>query len=129
MFGHEDVAVDVEPVAFPDGFEGLFEEGVVRGEGGLAAVAAEGDEVEVTFLLVSLEAQWHVGSLKHFRCRENSPPYHPTSEAGGDPDLVTMNPCRRWGTRCCGSMETWATRHPVLWLDGDLGHSPPGVVD
>ncbi len=54
VFGHEDVAVDVQFVAFADGFEGVFEEGVVRGEGGLAAIAAEGDEVEVTFLLVSL---------------------------------------------------------------------------
>ena len=35
---------------------GLFEEGVVTAEVGFAAVAAEGDEVEVAFLLVTLEA-------------------------------------------------------------------------
>ena len=53
VFGHEDVAVDVEVVAFPGLFEFLFEQQVERRQGGFAAVATEGDEVEMAFLLVA----------------------------------------------------------------------------
>ena len=87
VFGHEDVAVDVQVVAFSGGFEGVFEEGVVRGEGGLAAIAAEGDEVEMSLFLISFDhptsgssrgprktADGHVGSVRDFRCRENGLP-------------------------------------------------------
>lgn len=56
VLGHEDVAVDLEVVTFSGLFEGLFEEGVVTAEVGFAAVAAEGDEVEVALGLVTLEA-------------------------------------------------------------------------
>jgi len=44
VLGHEDVSVDVEAVTLAGFLEGSFEEGVVAGEVGFAAVAAEGDE-------------------------------------------------------------------------------------
>lgn len=66
---------------------GVFEEGVVRGEGGLAGVAVEGEDGEVSFLLVALDhptsgelagtpegrpmACWQCEGC---RCRENGPP-------------------------------------------------------
>ncbi len=56
VLGHEDVAVDFEVVTLAGLFEGLLEERVVAGEVGITAVAGEGDEVEVAFGLVTLEA-------------------------------------------------------------------------
>lgn len=56
VFGHEDVAVDFQVVASSGLLEGLFEGGVSArvGEVRLAAVAAEGYEVEIAFVLVAL---------------------------------------------------------------------------
>ena len=86
-FRKEYVAVDVEGVAFPGGFEGVFEESVVRDEDGFAAVATEGDEVKMAFFLVSFDhptsgssrgppkdGRVACGSVKDSRWRENGPP-------------------------------------------------------
>ena len=61
MLGHDDVAEDIEVVALAGLFEGV-EKGVfgVWGvEVRFTAVAAEGDEVVVAFVMVTLEAQRH----------------------------------------------------------------------
>ena len=55
VLGHEDVAADVEMVAFAEGFEDFFEGlfGVGRSEEWEALVTAKGDEVEVAGLLIA----------------------------------------------------------------------------
>lgn len=61
VLGHDDVAEDLEPVAFPGEFEGV-EEGVSCGGGveiGEAVVTGEGEEVVVAFLLVGLQFERH----------------------------------------------------------------------
>ena len=107
-FGHEDVAVDVHLVALSGGLEGVFEEGVVRGEGGSAVIAAEGDEVEMSLFLISFDhptsgnsrgprktAGGHVGSVMDFRCREDGAPGVVAPFRPGPP-----------ATRYCGFVET-----------------------
>jgi hypothetical protein len=85
VFGHEDVGRDTEALLFA----GLFEDslgGVFGGIGleeGLAEVTAEGDEVEVSGLLVTLEALWH-------GCASS---LHPTLRKGakdGAPELFVV---------------------------------------
>ena len=65
VLGHDDVAEDVELIALASEFERI-EEDISCGRGvevGFAVVAAEGDEVVVTLLLVSYEAPRHKGIL------------------------------------------------------------------
>ena len=61
MFGHHDVAEDVEVVAVAGEFEGVEEDvsGVWGVEVGFSIVTTEGDEVVVTFFLIPFEAQRH----------------------------------------------------------------------
>jgi hypothetical protein len=61
VLGHDDVAEEFEAVVSAGCFEGVFDQVSCCGgvEVGLAVVAAEGDEVVVTFLLVSLEVKRH----------------------------------------------------------------------
>ena len=58
---HDDVAEEFETVFLTDGFEGMLEDscGPRRIEIRLAAVTAEGDEVEVAGLLSTFKAWWH----------------------------------------------------------------------
>ena len=53
MLGHEDIAEDGEVVADAEGFEHVFDDlfGFRGVEIGAALMAAEGDEVEVAFVL------------------------------------------------------------------------------
>lgn len=78
MLGHDNVAENLELIAFTGEFEGVLEDVSVCGgvEVGLAVVATEGDEVVVALLLVSLEVERHGWALvyRDFRCRENCPP-------------------------------------------------------
>ena len=62
VLGHEDVAEDREVVADSEGFEHVFDDlfGFWGVEVGPAVVTAEGDEVEVAFVLETLEAEGHV---------------------------------------------------------------------
>jgi hypothetical protein len=61
VFGHDDVAVDVESVPDSPGFEDVFEEGF--GSGGfevrLAVLTTEGEEVEMPGGLVAVQARRH----------------------------------------------------------------------
>ena len=61
VLGHDDVAEDFEVVASPGEFEGVEKDIPCLGrvEIRLTAITTEGDEVIVTFLLVSLQAQRH----------------------------------------------------------------------
>ena len=65
VLGHKDVGVEVEAVGLADLFEDLFDDvlGIVSGEEREAVMAAEGDEVEIAGLLVTLQALGHGGSL------------------------------------------------------------------
>ena len=62
VLGHEDVAEDREVVAEAEGFDHVLDDlfGFWGGEVGEAVVTAEGDEVEVAFVLETLEADGHV---------------------------------------------------------------------
>ena len=63
MFGHEDVAEDVETVTDAEFFEGVFE-GDARAvvvEEWEPLITTEGDEVIVAEGVVTLEAAWHRG--------------------------------------------------------------------
>ncbi len=64
VLGHEDVAVDVEAMSLTALFEEVFETdaGRVVVQVGEATVAAEGEEVEMVFVLVSLQARRHASS-------------------------------------------------------------------
>ena len=64
MVGHEHVAVDVEAMSLATLLEELFKADAGRGlvEEGKAAVIAEGEEVEVAFLSVALQARRHASS-------------------------------------------------------------------
>jgi hypothetical protein len=55
VFGHDDVAEEVELVFFAHGLEGVLEDGsgVRRSQVWVAVVTTEGDEVEVASLLSS----------------------------------------------------------------------------
>ena len=55
VFGHDDVAEEVEVVFFAGGFEGVLEDrgGFGGSQVGVAVVTTEGDEVEVACLLSS----------------------------------------------------------------------------
>jgi hypothetical protein len=58
---HDDLGSDTEAVLFAGLFEDYLND-VLGGVGlkeGLTAVTAEGDEVEISGLLVTLEARWH----------------------------------------------------------------------
>jgi hypothetical protein len=61
VFGHEDVSVQEELVSAAEGFESIQENssGVVIVEIAKAAVTTEGEEVEVSFGLESLELTRH----------------------------------------------------------------------
>ena len=65
VVGHDDVAVDLEEIFLTGLFEDFYEFGA--GFGGSEDVAfsgaAEGDEVEVSGLMVAVQAQRHVVSL------------------------------------------------------------------
>lgn len=65
VFGHDDVAEDLEDVVFTGLFEGLEEgvAGVGGGEAGEAVVTGEGEEVVVAEVLEAVEAERHGGSL------------------------------------------------------------------
>lgn len=69
MLGHDDVAKEVEPVLcsdlFKDGFEG--DPGLVPVEEWETSVAAEGDEVIMTFGLVTLQTARHGFNVQVFR--------------------------------------------------------------
>ena len=89
VLGHEDVGRDTEALLFA----GLFEDslgGVFGGVGleeGLAAVTAEGDEMEVSSFLVTFEARWHGGASS----------LHPTLRKKHE----------GWGTPCfCGGLSS-----------------------
>ena len=62
VLGHKDVAEDREVVAGAEGFEHVLDDvfGFWGGEIGEAVVTAECDEVEVAFVLETLEAEGHV---------------------------------------------------------------------
>jgi hypothetical protein len=66
VFGHDDVAEDIEVVASAGGFEG-FEEEVAGGGGvevGEAVITTEGEEVVVAFSLIAMEALGHGGIVR-----------------------------------------------------------------
>ncbi len=64
VFGHDDIAEDFEVVPESGALQGRLEESLCLfgGEIGSSAVTTEGDEVVVSFLLVSLEEVGHVVS-------------------------------------------------------------------
>lgn len=65
MVRHDDVAVDLEEIFLTGLFEDLYEFGAGFGgsEDASFSGAAEGDEVEVSGLMVAVQAQRHVVSL------------------------------------------------------------------
>ena len=83
VFWHEDVAVDFEVMPVAEGFQPGFEGGVGGGcvQVGEAWMAAEGDEVEVAFLLEVFGGRGACGSVtvgmggsgSHFRAIAHSP--------------------------------------------------------
>ena len=62
--GHEDVAVDVEAVPLAALFQEFFETdaGWVIVQIRETAVTAEGEEMEMTFVLESSQTRWHASS-------------------------------------------------------------------
>jgi len=62
VFRHDDISRDKELITEPRSFESNLEEvsATMKAEQRLAPVAAEGDEVEVTCVLVALETPWHL---------------------------------------------------------------------
>ena len=65
VFGHDDVAEDVESVPAPDLFQGAFEDSPwwIGIEESQAAVTTEGDEMIATELVVALETSGHGESV------------------------------------------------------------------
>ena len=65
VFGHEDIAEDVETMALPKMFESGEEDGsgVVVVQIGAMTVTAEGDEMVLALGLVSLESGGHSGLI------------------------------------------------------------------
>jgi hypothetical protein len=61
VLGHEDVTEEIELVALPDFFEGFFEDdsGSIVVQIRETPVTTEGDEVVVSFGLVTLESTRH----------------------------------------------------------------------
>jgi hypothetical protein len=61
VFGHDDIAVDVERILFPSGFEDGFKERF--GSWGIevreSVVTTESEEVEVSGGLVAMKRGWH----------------------------------------------------------------------
>jgi hypothetical protein len=92
VLGHEDIGRDTEALLFA----GLFEDslgGVFGGIGleeGLATVTAEGDEVEVSGLEVTLEALWH-------GCASSLHPTLRKSAKDGPPELLWVGESGRVG--------------------------------
>ena len=70
MFGHEDVAEDVETMASAELFESFQEDctGVVVVEVGKTLITTEGDEVVVAEAVITLEAARHVRMIREL-CR------------------------------------------------------------
>jgi hypothetical protein len=70
VLGHDDVTEEFELIVSAGTFERVEKDisGGSSVEVGIAVVATEGDEVVVTFLLVSLEAQRH-GLILEYRVR------------------------------------------------------------
>ncbi len=103
MLGHENVAEDGEVVAGSEGFDHAFDD-LFRSWGveeGPAVVTSERDEVEVAFVLETLEAYGHVVIVREMVALVRDAP------------LMTKR-CHEWGTRFCRG-----------W--GDCGGAPGGV--
>jgi hypothetical protein len=82
-----------------------------------AAVAAEGDEVELACLLSSYEARWHEGILSGSRVRANDP-------------IMSRYDCAMNGApEVWVGFYVWATRPPDFFLrsESDVGH-PSAVL-
>ena len=64
VLGHQDVALDVEAVPLTAGFKRFFEAdaGGIFVQEGIAAIATEGEEVEMALVLVTLQARRHGSS-------------------------------------------------------------------
>jgi hypothetical protein len=85
VFGHEDIAVNVEGVLFPSRFEDGFKQGL--GFWGIevreTALTTEGEEVKVSGGLMAVQTGWH-GFLVREKC---------------NPMVDAMKLRRTWGTR------------------------------
>ena len=70
VFGHYDVAVDVEFEAAPDVFECGLQHALGRsiGEQGLPMITGEGQEVSLSGFVKALQAPGHKGQLTLGRC-------------------------------------------------------------
>ncbi len=88
MLGHDDIAEDIETIVGSRLFERIYEESSRRGcvEVGSAPIATERDEMVVSESVESLEVK------RHGRIVDPRVGLRPM------PTLVTMKPCRRWGT-------------------------------
>ena len=66
VFGHQNVGVDSRVVASAGALQNFFDGGFGDGVGEVwaATVTTEGDEVVITRLLVSFEAEWHGSSYR-----------------------------------------------------------------
>ena len=64
VFGHEDVAVELEAVSCAKRFEPVLEPrvGGVGVQAGKASIATEGEEVQVAFVLIPKQAERHGSS-------------------------------------------------------------------
>jgi len=78
VFGHEDVAEDVELVPLPEALEGIENEGagVVVVEIGKSVEATEGDEMIVTEGVITLEARRHGSRVNEVGFGETGCPVH-----------------------------------------------------
>lgn len=67
VFGHDHIALDIDPVPAAHILKSLFEDAVRGGSGEkrLALVATAGDEVEIVCILVTLQTPWHTTSLEN----------------------------------------------------------------
>ena len=84
----------------------------------LAAVAAEGEEGELTGVVVALEAGWHCSMSL-----EDSREVLDASKVGVWSELLTSHPsrCEGWGTVRFEVGEGWSTSHNVRWKCREYG--------
>ena len=97
VFGHQDVAVDVEAVLLAAGFQDFFETdagGVVVKEGE-AAITAEGDEMKMALMLVALQTG------RHRVIVEGLPGVGRVDFRGMTAHSCAMKLAHEWGTRRC----------------------------
>ncbi len=114
LFGHDNVAFHIQPIPTADIFQSLLEDstGVRRGEKRLSVVTAEGDEVQVSSVLVTLQTPRHAWSLgapcgSRRDAAHSSAPILPLKREG-------------WGTRAFGLK-------PQMKLKGRATRPTPGA--